>query len=188
MQHPPELIHLQSRFPVTRDRYLLAVPGLRPRFVGHLSTSRSCSVQASVAQDIRCQMFTPVALMGFPLLKRRIQRSTMPCALHDDHPKMSSTLSRPCRWCLPFSAVDLSCLPPLCSSTSTLAGAAPVALAGDLVHRPSRANWTSSIACSGSWPVSVTSCLILAPSAPSQGLRPRSSRGHRPLRSTHSRG
>lgn len=111
----------------------------------------------------------------------------MPCALHDDHPKMSPTLSRSCLCCLPFSAVDLSCLHPLCSSTSTLAGAAPVALAGDLVHRPLRANWTSSIACSGSWPVSVTSCLILAPSAPSQGLHPRGSRGHRPLRSTPSR-
>lgn len=34
MHHPPELIHLQSRFPVTRDRYLLAVPGLRPRLWG----------------------------------------------------------------------------------------------------------------------------------------------------------
>jgi hypothetical protein len=30
MHHPPELIHLQSRFPVTRDRYPPAVPGVRP--------------------------------------------------------------------------------------------------------------------------------------------------------------
>ena len=188
MLHPPELIHLQSRFPVTRDRYLLAVPGLRPLFVGHLSTSRSCSVQASVAWDLRCRMITPVTLMGFPLLKRHAQRSTMPCALHDDHPKRSPTLSRPCRCCLPFSATNLSCLPLRCSSTSPLTGAAPVALAGDLVHRPLRINWTSNIAGSGSWPASVTSCLILAPSVPSQGLRPQSSQGHRPLCSTHSRG
>lgn len=128
MPCPSELVHLQSRIPVTKDRCPPAVPGLRPQ-KGNLSTSRPCSVQASVAPPLRCRSAPPVALLGFPPPEASYLASYPTHALRSDRPKASPHCHVRPRPDAPFSAARRDVRSP--RHTSPPRRRARPALAGD---------------------------------------------------------